>query len=600
MVTCALLNFSSMMSILTWKRAAMLTGLMILPTRGASIYSRQSNTSAISWFPCPDSDTTQCAIFDVPLDYTNPNNGATVSIFLRKFPATAPEDQRLGSLLTNPGGPGGSGSRWIAEAGEEVSTLVDGRYDIIGFDPRAVNLTGPPTACHDVEAKFVHREYQLAMHGPPFPHVGGAGERAHVAKLAAIQAGHNAACEKNGNHKMLKNSGTVAVVKDMERIMQALGEDGLNYLGYSYGTILGATFAAMRPDMVKRMVLDGVSNSESYFDDILQFGRDAMQDTHKVISGFITECVEAGPPGCALALTQDNKTETAEGLTKRIDALYNRFEQEPLVIGDLPAGTGIIQAHSVQYLILNSMYAPVSWTALARMLLDLEQGDGSSLYTALFGAIYQYLTPRPYDQNVFNRSMQMSGSREGLYPILCGDSQQSNLNITVDEYANYFRELGGLNSVGEQWALLAGGCRGWSFQAKERYTGPWTVEKGLKKTKFPILFVSLDADPVTPLPSAIKMSRGFGNESASLLVQKGYGHCSTAHPSLCTVKNIHDYFVEGKVPVNGTHCTPEPNWIFPSSNLTNSKRSTLSKRDNKLLDAVEKIGRTRSKFMGGF
>ncbi|KAG8681123.1 hypothetical protein FRC11_001532, partial [Ceratobasidium sp. 423] len=80
-----------------------------------------------------------------------------------------------------------------------------------------------------------------------------------------------------------------------------------------------------------------------------------------------------------------------------------------------------------------------------------------------------------------------------------------------------FREMGKLSGIGEQFASIAGRCRGWPFRAQERYTGSWT---GLNKTKFPILFVSLDADPVTPLPSAVKMSRGFG-ESASLLVQQG-------------------------------------------------------------------------------
>jgi pimeloyl-ACP methyl ester carboxylesterase len=83
---------------------------------------------------------------------------------------------------------------------------------------------------------------------------------------------------------MLRNSGTVAVVKDMERIVEALGEDGLNYLGYSYGSILGATFAAMRPNLVKRMVLDGVSDAEAYYNDILEWGRVGIQDTHKVCS----------------------------------------------------------------------------------------------------------------------------------------------------------------------------------------------------------------------------------------------------------------------------------------------------------------------------
>ena len=98
--------------------------------------------------------------------------------------------------------------------------------------------------------------------------------------------------------------------------------------------------------------------------------------------------------------------------------------------------------------------------------------------------------------------------------------------------------MGKISPVGEQWALIAGACRGWSFRANQRYTGPWTVAEGLKKTRcvsmsasiayvteggfrFPILFLSQDADPVTPLSSAVKMSRGFGNESATLLIQQG-------------------------------------------------------------------------------
>ncbi|CAE6538113.1 unnamed protein product [Rhizoctonia solani] len=94
-----------------------------------------------------------------------------------------------------------------------------------------------------------------------------------------------------------------------------------------------------------------------------------------------------------------------------------------------------------------------------------------------------------------------------------------------------------------------------------------------------VLTPSLRVDPVTPLPSAVKMSRGFGKESASLLIQKGFGHCSSAHPSLCTAKNIQNYFVNGTVPANGTYCTPEPGWIYPTNNSTNSKRSALTPPD---------------------
>ncbi|KAG8736479.1 hypothetical protein FRC10_009288, partial [Ceratobasidium sp. 414] len=137
--------------------------------------------SGISWFDCPDSNKTQCAFFDVPRDYSNPAENDTVSIFMRKLPANVSEENRLGTILTNPGvtvhiirlalplmhlhviiqGPGGSGNVWVELAGEGLSMLVDGRYDIIGFDPRAVNLTSPWTACFDTEAKPLLSELQL-------------------------------------------------------------------------------------------------------------------------------------------------------------------------------------------------------------------------------------------------------------------------------------------------------------------------------------------------------------------------------------------------------------------------------------------------------
>ncbi|KAG9084527.1 hypothetical protein FRC07_013615, partial [Ceratobasidium sp. 392] len=223
---------------------------------------------------------------------------------------------------------------------------------------------------------------------------------------------------------------------------------------------------------------------------------------------------------------------------------------------------------------------------------SLERGNASDVYTAsyLFLANLNHL---PYNENAFNRSMQRYSTRESITSILCSDAAATNL--TVNQYTDYFRELGKTSLAGHPWAKIFGHCNGWPFRSSQRYTGPWTVAKGLKKTKFPILFMSLDADPVTPLAAAAKMAKGFGNESATLLVQEGFGHCTTSHPSLCTQKHVHDYFVDGKVPANGTFCTPEPGFIYPT-NSTNSKRSSLSKRDTELLEAVNKIREARSKF----
>ncbi|KAH7334290.1 TAP-like protein-domain-containing protein [Rhizoctonia solani] len=591
------------MSPFEWKQTLWLNALLFACLTS---YAWASSTHSIrqspniSWFDCPDSPTTQCAFFNVPLDYSNPKNNSTVSIFMRKLPARVPADQRLGTILTNPGGPGGSGSAFVASGGDDLSTIVEGKYDIIGFDPRGVNLTSPSTACLNVESKFLLREYQLQLQGAPFPSADNTTQREQIRRLAAIQGGHSEACERGGNQNVLESVGTVAVARDMASITEALGEDGLNFWGYSYGTILGATFAAVKPDLVKRMVLDGVSDSESYFNDILQWGRDSMQNTNKTLTGFLSTCLDAGPNFCSLAVPPvgSNETQTVDSLRKRLDSIYSQLAQEPLIVPDSrSAGSGFLKASDVQSLIFTVLYNPISWGSLADALVQVERGNGVTAYNVLYG-IYAQIQPRSYVENIYNRSMQIYGTRESLHPILCGDS--SYLNITNDRYSSYIRELGRISPVGEQWGVTVGGCRDWAFRARERYTGPWTTKDGLKKTRFPILFVSLDADPVTPLPSAVKMGRAFGEESATLLIQHGYGHCSIAHPSLCTAQNIRDYFVSGKVPKNGTHCTPEPGYIYPNVNKTEA-RTSLSKRDEDLLGALVRLRDARSKtLLSGF
>ncbi|KAF8593652.1 hypothetical protein BDV93DRAFT_221532, partial [Ceratobasidium sp. AG-I] len=186
--------------------------------------------------------------------------------------------------------------------------------------------------------------------------------------------------------------------------------------------------------------------------------------------------------------------------------------------------------------------------------------------------------------------MQTSRTRESLRPILCSDAAPTN--ISDESFDAYFREMGKISPFGEQWALVVGACRGWSFLANQRYTGPWTVAEGLQKTRFPILFLSQDADPVTPLSSAVKMSRGFGNESATLLIQQGYGHCTDANPSLCTLKSVRDYFVDGKVPVNGTRCVAEPGFIYPINSTLGV--NSMSEDDEELLRAAKLIREARA------
>ncbi|KAG9086977.1 hypothetical protein FRC07_012944 [Ceratobasidium sp. 392] len=321
-----------------------------------------------------------------------------------------------------------------------------------------------------------------------------------------------------------------------------------------------------------------------------------MVDTPKTFTGFLSTCAEAGPKFCAFAVPpgKSNVTQTTATLRARLNAIIDRLDKQPIVVDDSPAGPGIFTASNLQTFLLGALYSPSEWSGAMQGLASIEKGDATDAYTTIYLQIAN-ISYVPYDNNVFNRSMQHYTTDESLLPILCGDT--APVNISVDALTDYFIETGKANLVGEQFAKFLGGCNGWAFRSSQRYTGPWTVAKGLKKTKFPILFMSLDADPVTPLSAAVNMSSGFGKESATLLIQQGFGHTTTAHPSLCTFKHVHDYFVDGKVPPNGTHCTPEPGFIYPI-NSTSSKRaaSGLGKRDADLLEALNRLREARSKF----
>ncbi|KEP51486.1 alpha/beta-hydrolase [Rhizoctonia solani 123E] len=525
-----------------------------------------STVSGITWWPCPDVTTTECAYLTVPRDYTNPEANDTVSIFMRKVPATVSRKEYLGSILVNPGGPGGSGSGLAAWLGPSFSTLVEGRYDIIGFDPRGVNMTTPKLGCFDNEAQAFHATYKQTLLGVPYdsrgsstlpPETRARMEHAYLTKLNASFAATSLACLENGNQAILESVGATYVAQDMERIVDALGEDGLNFWGFSYGTILGSTFAAMRPHLVKRMVLDGVCSVESFYNDIYQWCSDELVDNHKALQGFFDSCAEAGPERCAFARSPAGRVSTGGAeLRSRFETLSSKLRDEPIPVPRSLTGPGILTASGLERVIFEGLYSPDTWPGVAKAIAEAEAGNPQALYNREYGR-YEVLKPSKGEENVFNRYMEHQFSEVITTAIGCSDSQKSD-HKSLDEYAEYIHKAGKLAPFSEMWASRwTGFCSNWKIRPGQRYDGPWTVEDGLKKTRFPILYTSLDADPVTPLSAAQKMAGSFGNESAVLLVQEGFGHCTSSHPSLCTAKAVRDYFLKGKVPEPGAVCKPE-------------------------------------------
>ena len=204
------------------------------PEELRSFYSQE-----VSWTACEGK--LQCAKIKVPVDYSKPD-GDSIEIAALKMPATG---NKTGSLLVNPGGPGGSGYDFVKDAGAtNISSEVRSSYDLVGFDPRGVKRSSPVTCLTDQERDASRaKSYDLSSDAGLSEAI--ADNKATAAKCA----------EKTG--PLLAHVDTVSAAKDMDILRAVVNDAKLNYLGYSYGTFLGSTYASLFPDNVGRMVLDG-------------------------------------------------------------------------------------------------------------------------------------------------------------------------------------------------------------------------------------------------------------------------------------------------------------------------------------------------------
>ena len=208
---------------------------------------RPQSASGLDWGSCDDPVTEmadlQCASLEVPTDPAKPD-GATTTLALARKQSTGGAKERIGSLLLNPGGPGGSGLEFLSNAALAFPTDLTDRFDLVSFDPRGVGQSDP-VLCLDDAAKDEQIAGDLTPDTPE--------ERATAtARETALRDG----CVTN-NPDLATHMSTADVAADLDQIRAAVGDDKLNYLGFSYGTAIGAVYASLFPDRVRAMVLDG-------------------------------------------------------------------------------------------------------------------------------------------------------------------------------------------------------------------------------------------------------------------------------------------------------------------------------------------------------
>ncbi|KAK1965394.1 hypothetical protein LY78DRAFT_580477 [Colletotrichum sublineola] len=515
----------------------------------------------------------QCARLTVPLDWTDEKNEYTVALAIIKLPAQVSDQDPAfgGTLFTNPGGPGGSGVNHVLRKGHLLQETVDGnkKYEILSWDPRGVQFTSPKADCYeDLLARDMAIIHSLAI-GPL-----NASPDALRRQWAWIQ-GYGKLCTQSAvNGSILPYASTASVVRDMVEMLDKIQElrdeedaakfpeeestqrslelrsarelPRLQYWGFSYGSLLGNTFASMYPGRVKRVILDGIVDADDY---MAAGWTTNLQDSEKLIEFFFKTCF-ASRGKCALSRPSDGKW---QDVRERVNQLIKQLDDSPVSVLDGKL-TRILTGYDVTVSFVRPLYTPYEdFTKLAAMINSAIEGN----YTALLETATSNV-PRLDDACSHpNSSAHPSASGDAIHTILCSDGEDST-NLTIADYRAYISKLESQSPtfVGF-WSEIRFSCVGWGVRPKWRFTGPFatpepdpTVVEG--KPAAPLLFLSTRIDPVTPLRNAWKESER--HPGSAVVIQESVGHCSLATRSSCTTGIVRDYLEHGIVPKSGTVC----------------------------------------------
>jgi pimeloyl-ACP methyl ester carboxylesterase len=460
-----------------------------------------SGPSPLTWQDCKGGFL--CSKLEVPLDYSHPD-GVKIQLALIKLP-THKGQQRIGALLTNPGGPGASGVDFVREEaqGSNFSTLRD-HFDIVGFDPRGIGRSSP------VKCRTKEEADAAIAREPAFPTV--------EQDISDAQKFDQECARKNKN--ILPYLSTENTARDMDQIRAALGDQKVTYLGFSYGTYLGATYASLFPNRIRAMVFDGAVDPVLYTNEPFSFDTQQISAFEVELKRFFSYCT-ATPDICKFG----NGNPSA-AYTKLVRQLSD-YPIHAVVRKDKRLITGT----TLESATLISMYSRSIWPILAQglYLADVKK-DGS---------ILQLLADKANNRHDDGSYDPGDGA---FNAIACLDR-----NYTHNENA-YKAALKIMEQDSPHFgaATTSFACAYWPAQANDHYTGPFRYHGAT-----PILVLGTTYDPATPYKGAVAMAQQLGN--AVLLTKDGDGHTAMGDTP-CIDKKVDTYLISLTVPAKGLVC----------------------------------------------
>jgi len=443
----------------------------------------------------------ECGTMTVPVSYADPEGG-TLQLFLVRA-TLAGQTDRIGSLVVNPGGPGQSATDAAIQSALTLPTDVLGRFDVVGVDPRGVGLSSPALECISAAQKD-------ALFAADPRATDAAALDTAFGRVDAVAD----ACAKK-YQEALGAFDTVDTARDLDLVRQSLGDEQLTYLGYSYGTTLGSTYAELFPDRVRAMVLDGAVDPDAGQQDSAEAQAQAFE---AAFDAFAANCVGL-VSGCPLGA--DPRAFATDLLTQAGTT-------------PIPSSRAGETRQATPGLILNgirsALYQPSAWPQLTQSLAAARNGDAAGILS-----LADTYTGRNDD---------------GSYSNVVDANVTVNCADTDEEFTR--AQVSGLMADWNVKYPLFGADAALGLYTCSAWTAPRTPLPDRDAAgSAPILVIGTQGDPVTPLPGAVDMAEDL--TGGVLLTWQGSGH--TAYPRTdCVSAAVDAYLIDLVAPADGTTC----------------------------------------------
>lgn len=445
----------------------------------------------------------QCATAKVPLDYDRPS-ARTIELALVRRPA-ADLANRIGSLFLNPGGPGLSAIEFVRTAPPPAFQLF-GQFDIVGFDPRGLGAGQPAVLdCGDNPSYLV-----------PMPRTSTVDNKTFLAK-----ARHYGETCRKLNREILPHISTANVARDLDLLRAAVGDEKLNYIGISYGSVIGATYASLFPGRTRAMVLDSPIDVQGYYDDPVKQWREHAAGHEHVLQRFLAACRDS-QGRCGFG---------GDDPAAALDQLLARLDQQPIPSSD-PADVRTLNGDIVRHVLEEELRTRRNWPALAEALAKAEAGDGRMMLEFIDSV------PNGPALDDFTMAVLAVDQQYGHKP----PSRYFDLIERSEREYPHFWYLSG------HWDLVRAV---WPVNDRDAFRGK--IRNPAQAA--PILVVAMTHDPATPYVQAQRLTADLGNARLLTFDADGHGAGTTFDP--CVIEAMLGYVVAGILPPQGAVCVQQ-------------------------------------------